>query len=117
MLLLSSGFASLLQCFAPLFDSRVWNYARLLLIGAMLAPGKRTVTSVLRIVGRGNEQRFQNYHRVLNLARWNRGSSHMWLLPLEFGHFLRAGGESGYSLIQVEPGSCGRVAHPFSGSP
>src|SRR3982750_2397169 len=36
---------------------------------------------------------------------------------LEFGHFLRAGGESGYSLIQVEPGSCGRVAHLFSGSP
>src|SRR3954454_23571036 len=71
MLLLSSGFVSLLQSFAPLFDSRVWSYAQLLLVGAILAPGKRTVTSVLRIVGRGNEQCFQNYHRVLNRARWN----------------------------------------------
>jgi hypothetical protein len=71
MLLLSSGFVSLLQSFAPLFDSRVWSYAQLLLVGAILAPGKWTVTAVLRIVGRGNEQRFQNYHRVLNRARWN----------------------------------------------
>src|SRR3954451_17287818 len=71
MLLLSSGFASLLQSFAPLFDSRVWSYAQVLLLGAILTPGKRTVTAVLRIVGRGNEQGFQNYHRVLNRARWS----------------------------------------------
>jgi hypothetical protein len=51
MLLLSPGFVPLLQNFAPLFDSRVWSYAQLLLVGAILAPGKRTVASVLRIVG------------------------------------------------------------------
>src|SRR3954463_2556485 len=91
MLLLSSGFASLLQCFAPLFDSRVWNYARLLLIGAMLAPGKRTVTSVLRIVGRGNEQCFQNYHRVLNRARWNSRAASQILLGLLVRTFAPSG--------------------------
>ena len=45
MLLLSSSFASLIEIFAPLFDSRVWSYAQLLLVGAVLAPGKRTVTN------------------------------------------------------------------------
>ena len=71
MLLLSSSFASLIEIFAPLFDSRVWSYAELLLVGAVLAPGKRTVSSVLRIVGLGSEKHFQNYHRVLNRARWS----------------------------------------------
>src|SRR4051794_4270184 len=46
ILLLSSGFASLIQSFAPLFDSCVWSYAQLLLLGAILVPGKRTVTAV-----------------------------------------------------------------------
>src|SRR5947199_1006488 len=71
MLLLSSSFASLIEIFAPLFGSRVWSYAELLLVGAVLAPGKRTVSSVLRIVGLGSEKHFQNYHRVLNRARWS----------------------------------------------
>jgi DDE superfamily endonuclease len=71
MLSFSPYSGSLLQSFAPLFAARVWRYARVLLFGAMLAPGKRTITAVLRIVGGGNEQGFQNYHRVLNRARWN----------------------------------------------
>jgi hypothetical protein len=89
--LLSSGFLSLLQSFARLFDSRVWSYAQLLLLGAMLAPGKRTVTSVLRIVGRGNEQRFQNYHRVLNRARWNSRAASQILLGLLIRTFAPSG--------------------------
>src|SRR3954463_7815396 len=91
MLLLSSGFASLLQCFAPLFDSRVWNYAQLLLLGAMLAPGKRTVTAALRIVGRGNEQRFQNYHRVWNRACWSSRAASRILLGLLVRTFAPSG--------------------------
>src|SRR3982751_870887 len=80
MLALFSGFASLIQTFAPLFDSRVWSYAQLLLAGAILAPGKRTITSVLGIVGLGHEKHFQNYHRVLNRARWSgRTASRIWL--------------------------------------
>jgi hypothetical protein len=59
MLLLSSGFASLIEIFAPLFDSGVWSYAQLLLVGAVLAPGKRTVTSVLRSVGLGVRNTFR----------------------------------------------------------
>src|SRR3954469_3882381 len=91
MLLLSSGFASLLQSFAPLFDSRVWSYAQLLLLGAILAPGKRTVSAVLRIVGLGNEKRFQNYHRVLNRARWNSRAASQILLGLLVRTFAPSG--------------------------
>jgi hypothetical protein len=37
-------FVSLLSTFAPLFSDRVWRPAQALWVGAMLAPGKRTVT-------------------------------------------------------------------------
>src|SRR5206468_1581596 len=55
--------------FQPLFSKPVWRHAKLLLVGAILAIGKRTVTSCLRITGRAHENGFQNYHRVLNRAR------------------------------------------------
>jgi hypothetical protein len=42
-----------------------------LLIGAILAPGKRTVTSALRVVGLSDEWHLQNYHRVLSQAVWS----------------------------------------------
>jgi hypothetical protein len=56
--------------FAPLFSTRVWEHAQVLLIGAILAPGKRTVTSALHRMGLGHDVHFQNYHRVLNRAVW-----------------------------------------------
>ncbi len=50
---------------------RVWEYAQVLLVGAILAPGKRTVTSALRVMGLSQLPHFQNYHRVLNRAVWS----------------------------------------------
>ncbi len=57
--------------FAPLLSKRVWEYAQVLLVGALLAPGTRTVTSILRVTGLSQEAQFQKYHRVLNRARWS----------------------------------------------
>ena len=57
--------------FAPLFSERVFRHVQLLLAGAMLAPGKRTVASALRAVGLQEEQRFCRYHRVLSRALWS----------------------------------------------
>ena len=54
----------LLAPFAPLFSERVWQHVQLLLVGAMLAPGKRTVASALRAVGLEEERRFCRYHIV-----------------------------------------------------
>ena len=59
--------------FAPLFSKRVFQHAQLLLAGAILAPGKRTVASALRAVGLEHERRFCRYHRVLSRAAGRAG--------------------------------------------
>jgi hypothetical protein len=46
--------------FAPWFSKRVWTHAQVLVVGALLAPGKRTVTAVLRVMGLSQERHFQN---------------------------------------------------------
>ena len=57
--------------FRPFFTAPVWERALVLLMGAMLAPGKRTVSSALRITGRAMAFNFTCYHQVLNRARWS----------------------------------------------
>jgi hypothetical protein len=68
--------------FAPLFSHRVWPHARVLLLGAILAPGARTVTAALRVMGLALERHFTNYHRVLNRARWSARQGSRVLLGL-----------------------------------
>jgi DDE superfamily endonuclease len=77
-------FATVILAFVPMFlQQRTWRCAELLLIGAILAPGKRTVTSLLRIAGLSRERRFTNYHRVLNRAVWRpHVAAHQLLLLL-----------------------------------
>jgi len=71
MLTLPDEYNTLFQHFRPFFSKRVWPLALVLLVGAILAPGKRTVTAVLRIMGLSQEEQFQKYHRVLNRAVWS----------------------------------------------
>jgi DDE superfamily endonuclease len=71
-----------LASFAPLFSPRVWPHAQLLLVGALLAPGARTVTAALRVMGLSGERRFTNYHRVLNRATWSARQASRILLGL-----------------------------------
>ena len=61
----------ILVSFAPLFSERVWQHAQVLLAGAILAPGKRTVGSALRAVGLDQQRCFHRYHRVLSRAVWS----------------------------------------------
>jgi DDE superfamily endonuclease len=98
MLSLPSGFASVILAFAPLFRHSVWSAARLLLLGAILAPGKRTVTAVLHIMGLGSEKHFQNYHRVLNRVRWSSRAASRILLDL----LVRAFAPSGPILVGLD---------------
>ena len=51
MLTVPKEFAILMTTFAPLFTKRVWHHVQVLLVGAILAPGKRTVTAALRVMG------------------------------------------------------------------
>lgn len=57
--------------FAPLVSHRVWCQAQVLLLGAILTSGARTVTAALRVMGLAMDHRFTNDHRVLNRATWS----------------------------------------------
>lgn len=60
-----------LRQFETVFSERVWEWAKVLLIGAILAPGERTVAAILRVMGCAQDEQFQRYHRVLNRAKWS----------------------------------------------
>src|SRR5229473_2588699 len=71
MLTLPKRIIQVLRHFEEVFSERVWEWAKVLVIGAILVPGDRTVAAVLRVMGQANEKQFQNYHRVLNRAKWS----------------------------------------------
>jgi hypothetical protein len=73
-----------------LFTRPTWSNVLLLLTGAILAPGKRTVTAALRILGREQETDFPIYHGVLNRAVWSSRAVAGWLLRLLVASFLSA---------------------------
>jgi hypothetical protein len=74
-----------------MFTKSVWGQAKMLLLGAILAPGKRTVSAVLRVMGLGSEGRFQNYHRVLSRAQWSALKGSQLLLRLLIELFVPIG--------------------------
>ena len=91
MLTVPPAMLRLLAAFAPLFRRRVWPYALGLLVGTRLAPGKRTVTAALRVLGLEHSRRFERYHRVLNRARWSSLTASRVLLGLLVATFAPTG--------------------------
>src|ERR671911_573338 len=57
--------------FAPLFSERVFEHVQVLIAGAILTPGKRTISSALRAMGLDQHKTFHRYHRVLSRAKWS----------------------------------------------
>ena len=53
MITLSPEMMLLVMHFAPVFSERVWDWVQVLVVGAILAPGKRTVTAALYLSGTG----------------------------------------------------------------
>lgn len=84
-------FMALMVAFAPLFSKPVFRHVQVLLMGAILAPRKRTVTSALRVMGKSQERHFQNYHRVLNRALWSGLAAGRILLSLLVSAFAPTG--------------------------
>jgi hypothetical protein len=82
MLALPITFTRTIGVFAPVFSRPVWQHVQVLLTGAILAPGKRTVTALLQIMGRSAASNFQTYHRVLNRAVWSPLTASRLLLRL-----------------------------------
>ena len=56
MLTLSDAIVSLLIPFATLFSNPTWRKAPVLLVGAILTPGQRTVAAALRVMGLSDDQ-------------------------------------------------------------
>ena len=98
MLTLPDAIVSLLVPFATLFTSPTWRKAQLLLVGAILTPGQRTVAAALRVMGRRDQRDYARYHELdftQNLQRAMDvpalGRHHMWQVP------------GGFSLSAVTP--------------
>jgi hypothetical protein len=81
----------LLNPFMPLFSRRVWSHVQVLLAGTILAPDRRTVSAALRVMGWGQTEHFQRYHRVLNRAVWSGREASRVLLRLLVEAFVPDG--------------------------
>jgi hypothetical protein len=68
---LQTEYIKLLTLFSIHYSPRIWSYAQVLITGAILARGPRTVTALLRVMGLSDETHFVNYHRVLQRAVWS----------------------------------------------
>src|SRR5258708_11834601 len=91
MLNLPNEMIALLAAFAPAFSKPVWLLAQVLVVGAILSPHKRTVTSALRAMGLSQEKGFDKYHRVLYRDRWSGLRLSRILLVLLVTTFVAAG--------------------------
>jgi DDE superfamily endonuclease len=78
--------------FAPLFSKRVFEHVQVLLMGTVLAPGKRTVSSALKAMGLDQQKQFHRYHRVLSRAKWSSMEVSRVLLELLVEAFVPEGG-------------------------
>jgi hypothetical protein len=82
---------SLMAAFRSLFTAPVWDHVLVLVTGAILTPGKRTVSAVLRIMGLSQAADFALYHHVLSQAHWDSRAVARKLLSLILERFLSDG--------------------------
>jgi hypothetical protein len=90
--------AAILSCFCSLLSHRVWQQAQVLVIGAILYPGSRTVSAILRVMGVSQERRFGKYHRVLSRAVWSSRKVSRRLLV----HLLHTFAASGVMVMGID---------------
>ncbi len=93
--------------------------AQLLLVGAILAAGLRTVAAALRVMGRSDQDDYARYHEVLNRAVWaSRGVARV-LLVLLLQHLDRGDGPLIFGIRSFDqsgnPGTASRRQDQGSG--
>ena len=88
---LQTEYITILGSFERLFSQRIWKHAKILLMGAILSPAERTVTAALRVTGLSLEKHFENYHRVMNRAKWSSLEASRILLGLLISTFAMCG--------------------------
>lgn len=82
MMTIPEEFSKQISVFAPMFSRKVFKHVKILLMGALLVVGRRTVCSALRAVGLEHEKRFHKYHRVLSKAKWSAHNGSRIMLDL-----------------------------------
>jgi hypothetical protein len=61
-----------MTAFAPaIYGTSTWRKVEVLVVGAILATGKRTVSAVLRVMGLSQDRNYALYHPVLSRAVWS----------------------------------------------
>ena len=89
---LPDAIVAVLLPFVTLFTNPTWQKAQLLLVGAILTPGQRTVAAALRVMGRSDQRDYARYHEVLNRAVWSSREVARVLLLLLLQHLDRGDG-------------------------
>ena len=100
MLTLPDAIVAVLVPFATLFSNptpgrgrgQAWRKAQVLLVGAILTPGQRTVAAALRVMGRSDDDNYARYHEVLNRAVWSPRQAARILLMLLLQHLDQGDG-------------------------
>lgn len=91
MLTLPPGFQRTISAFSAAFRKDIWPKALLLITGAIVCPGSRTVCNLLRSVGLQRERCFPKYHRLLSQDKWSAKRLSGVLLRLLVDAFVGAG--------------------------
>jgi hypothetical protein len=89
---LSKPMTTVLHRFEPAFSQPTWRKVQVLIVGTLLARGRRTVAAALRQMGLHNATNFGLYHHVLNRARWTALDVSRCLLHLLVQTFVAVGG-------------------------
>jgi hypothetical protein len=72
MLNLPLWMITILNEFAPvIYGITTWYKVEVLVTGAILTTGKRTVSAVLRVMGLSQDRNYPKYHQVLSRAVWS----------------------------------------------
>lgn len=80
-----------LEPFSALFTRPTWQRVLVLMMGAILTPHRRTVSSALRATGHSQASDFARYHNVLNRSRWSALAGGRLLLNLLIAAFVPSG--------------------------
>jgi len=88
----STHSSTALAPFQSLFSAPTWRKVQRLIVGTLLARGRRTVTAALRHTGQGDTPSFSLYYYVLNRARWSTLKGSRGLLTLLVQTFGTLGG-------------------------
>jgi hypothetical protein len=88
---LQREYIKVLALFAKHFTPALWPHVQLMVTGAILARGQRTVTAIMRVMGLSADTHFVTYHRVLNRAVWSSLAISQSLLQLLLQVFVPHG--------------------------